>query len=238
MAKNFVQPGRVITFAAPVGGVTTGLGVLMGVTFGVALQTVAAGVNFDCDVQGVWDLVKLNTEVWLQNDKIYWDNANARATNAVAAGLRLIGYATQAAANPTTTGRVRLGGGEGAGLDDDAAPAAASYSTAGNITFTAADILGRTIVRATNGASRTDVLPTAALLVAALPGVRVGDVVDCLIVNGATAAETITLTAGAGGAFDANQPAGARVIPQNGSKTLRIRFTNVTAASEAYVAYM
>jgi hypothetical protein len=49
--------------------------------------------------------------------------------------------------------------------------------------------------------------------------VRVGDVVRCLIVNGADAAEVLTLLVGAGGAFDANQTASSQVIGQNTSKT-------------------
>ena len=87
------------------------------------------------------------------------------------------------------------------------------------------------------GAGRTYTLPTAALLVAAIPGAQVGDVVRCLIVNGSDAAEAITLAEGTGGGFDANQTATSRVIAQNGSKTIAIRLTNVTAASEAYVVY-
>jgi hypothetical protein len=58
-----------------------------------------------------------------------------------------------------------------------------------------------------------------------------------LIVNGADAAETITIGAGTGGAFDANQTAASRLIGQNASKLVRIRFTNVTVSSEAYVVY-
>jgi hypothetical protein len=106
------------------------------------------------------------------------------------------------------------------------------------VTLTAAEILGRVVVADCSGAGRTYTLPTAALLVAAIPGVKVGDVVDCLLVNGSDAAETITVAAGAGGGFDANQTASSRVIPQNTSKLLRIRLTNVTAAAEAYVAYL
>lgn len=114
---------------------------------------------------------------------------------------------------------------------------ATSDATVGARTYTAAEILGGIIVRDTNGAGRTDVLPTAALLVAALPGAAVGDVVECDIINGADAAETLTLSAGSGGAFDTNQTAASRVIGQNASKTIRIRLTNVTASSEAYVVY-
>lgn len=115
---------------------------------------------------------------------------------------------------------------------------ATSDATAGARTYTAAEILGGIIVRDPNGAGRSDVLPTAALLVAAIPGATIGDTIECYIVNGADAAETITIGAGAGGGFDANQTAASRVIPQNTSKMLTIRLTNVTAASEAYVAYL
>lgn len=236
MAKNYVQPGRTVTLTAPTGGVTTGVGILIKDLFMVALRTVAAASTFEGATEGVWDLAKVSTEVWAECDKVYWDQANARCSNVPTAGFPLIGTATAAAANPTSTGKVRLGGSI-ALLEDDSAPAPASYATAGPQTYTAADILGRTIVRDPNGASRSDVLPTAALLVAALPGVQVGDIVDCLIVNGADAAETVTIGAGAGGAFDANQTAASRIIGQNGSKLVRIRFTNVTAAAEAYVVY-
>lgn len=115
-------------------------------------------------------------------------------------------------------------------------PAFTSISTAGAVTFTAAQILSGVIVRDPNGAGRSDVLPTAALLVAALPGVAIGDTIFTHIINGADAAETITLLIGAGGTFDANQTAAAQVIPQFHSKILKIRFTNVTAAAEAYAA--
>lgn len=115
---------------------------------------------------------------------------------------------------------------------------ATSDATAGARTYTAAEILGGIIVRDTNGASRSDVLPTAALLVAAMPGCAVGDTIRCWIINGADAAEVLTIGAGSGGAFDTNQTATSRVIGQNSSKLLHIRLTNVTALSEAYVAYL
>jgi hypothetical protein len=113
-----------------------------------------------------------------------------------------------------------------------------SDATAGARTYTAAEILAGIIVRDPNGASRSDVLPTAALLVAAITRPAVGDVVKCLIVNGADAAETITIGAGTGGGFDTNQTAASRLIGQNASKIIHIRLTNVTAASEAYVVYL
>ncbi len=114
----------------------------------------------------------------------------------------------------------------------------ASINTAGNVTITAAQLLGGTIVRDPNGAGRSDTLDTAANIVAALPNAAVGDIFSCYLVNGADAAETITIAAGAGGTFDANQTAASRVVPQNASKLIVIRLTNVTPASEAYAVCM
>lgn len=236
MAKNYVQPGKTLTLTAPTGGVTTGVGVLIGTTFGIALQTAAAAASFDAAIEGVWDLAKTSAQAWAVGDKIYWDNTNKRADNVATAGFRFIGVAVAVAANPSSTGRVRLEG-RAAIFEDDALAAAASHNDAGGVTLTAAEVLGGIVVADPNGAGRTYTLPTAALLVAAIPGAAVGDIVRCLIVNGADAAEAITLAAGAGGGFDANQTAASRVIGQNTSKLVHIRLTNVTAAAEAYVVY-
>jgi predicted RecA/RadA family phage recombinase len=235
MASNKVAEGGVMTLAVPAGGVTSGVGVLIGSIFLIALQTVAfaATAVFDGAADGIWDLAKTNAQAWNLGDKIFWDNTNKVATT-VANGTRSIGVAVAAAANPSTVGRVRL---DGVMAYIDSAPAPASYATVGPQTYTAADMLGGIIVRDPNGASRSDVLPTAALLVAAIPGVQVGDVVTTLITNGADAAETITIGAGAGGAFDANQTAASRIIGQNSSKIVKVRITNIGAGTEAYVAY-
>ena len=117
------------------------------------------------------------------------------------------------------------------------AGAPTSLATAGAATYTAAQLLSGIIVRDCAGASRTDVLPTAALLVAALPGAAIGDRISFLLINGSDAAETITVTAGTGGAFDANS-LGTEILPQDVSKTVVIRLTGVAAGAEAYVAYL
>ena len=113
-----------------------------------------------------------------------------------------------------------------------------SISTAGNVTITVANLLSGIIVRDPNGAGRTDTLDTAANIVAGVPGrASNGDIVRVWVVNGADAAETITLAAGTGGAFDANQTAASRVIPQNTSKLVNVRITNSAPGAEAYVIY-
>lgn len=107
-----------------------------------------------------------------------------------------------------------------------------TLSTAGAITLTPAQILGGLILRNTNGASRSDVLPTAALLKAAINGVSVGRAFEFVIRNTAGAAETITVVAGTGGTVS-----GTATIAQSNTKRFMVVFTNITAGSEAYTAY-
>ena len=122
------------------------------------------------------------------------------------------------------------------------ATTSASITTAGAVTLTAAQILTGIVKRDPNGASRTDVLPTAALIVAAMAAkygsCKVGDMFDFLVINEADAAETITHTLGAGmtsGVTGGTQVSAA--IAQNATRRYVVRITNVTAAAEACVIY-
>lgn len=241
--KNYVQPGDVLELTAPAGGVLSGKGYLIGDLFGVATMDADAAAKVNFQMTGVVLLAKTSAQVWTEGQPIYYDNANKRADSSGAVG-RLIGHATAAAANPSATGYVKLlggaslGAGAGAGALSGAlvegSAAQTSLATAGNATYTAAQLLSGSIVRDCAGGARTDTLPTAALLVAAIPGAEVGMLVKTYIVNGSDAAEAITLAAGVGGAFDANQTAASRVIGQNTSKLLHCRLTNVGAGTEAY----
>lgn len=239
MANNYIQPGENLDLTAPTGGVTTGVGTLVGRIFSVALATASAAAAFVGRRCGVWKLAKTSAQAWAVGDKVYWDDTNKVASTTLTAGFRFIGLATATAANPSSTGYVLLVPGFAAWLvgQGESAPAAASKATAGAVTLTAAEIVGGIVVADCAGAGRTYTLPTAALLVAAIPGVAVGDIIRCLIINGSDAAETITLAEGTGGGWDTNQTSSSRVIPQNSSKLVAIRITNVTASSEAYVVY-
>jgi len=107
-----------------------------------------------------------------------------------------------------------------------------TITTAGAATYTAAQILGGLLLRDPNGANRSDVTPTAALLVAAIPGAVVGQSFEFQITNTADAAETITVTAGSGATLS-----GTMTIAQNASRRFLVVLTNVTAAAEAYTVY-
>lgn len=112
-----------------------------------------------------------------------------------------------------------------------------SYSvtdaTAGANTWTALEMMAGLLLRDPAGADRSDVTPTAALLVAAYPGVRVGSTFHTDITNTADADEVVTLTAGSGVTLLPS------LITIGRGETVRIitTFTNVTAASEAVTMY-
>lgn len=101
-------------------------------------------------------------------------------------------------------------------------------STAAALTYTAAMLKGGLILRDPNGAGRSDVTPTAALLAAAIPGARAGDSFEFTIRNTADAAETITITAGDGATLS-----GTMTIAQNNTKRFRV----VLASATAYTVY-
>lgn len=239
--QNFVQPGRILSLTAPYARATSGLGALIGGIFGVSMDTVAAAAEGQFETEGVHALLKVGSQAWTAGvTKVAWDDTNKRLTSDLAAGP-LVGIATEDVASGAgdTTGTIKLFGvtKRATAVAVEGSPAPTSVATAGAGTITAAMILSGIYVRDCAGASRIDTLSTAALLVAAVPGAKVGDILKLHVINGSDAAETLTITEGAGGAFDANQTAASRVVPQNTSKTVCIRLTNVTAAAEAYVVY-
>lgn len=115
-------------------------------------------------------------------------------------------------------------------------------ATAGNVTYTAVQLLSGLIVRNGGAGNRTDVFPTAALIVAALAAkygkAVVGMRFSATIVNDTASANTLAFTLGAGmtsGLANGTQVSAA--IAQNASKTFHFRVTNVTPAAEAVVIY-
>lgn len=115
-------------------------------------------------------------------------------------------------------------------------------ATAGVVTYSAAQILRGILARDPNGASRVDVFPTAALLVAALAAkygaAQVGMRLEFTLCNNADAAETITVTLGAG--MTSAITGGTQVsaaLAQNATRRYMFVVTNVTAAAEAITVF-
>lgn len=97
-------------------------------------------------------------------------------------------------------------------------------TTASAVTYTAEEFTSGLILRDPNGAGRSDVTPTAALLFAELGDPEVNSAFEITIRNTADAAETITMTAGTGVTLS-----GTMTIAQNNSKTFIGVFTSPTA---------
>lgn len=105
---------------------------------------------------------------------------------------------------------------------------ASTITTADVATYTAAQLLGGLILRDPAGGARSDVTPTAALIIAAITQAGVGNSFEFTIRNTADAAETITVTAGTGVTLS-----GTMTIAQNNSK----RFLCVVTASTTVTIY-
>lgn len=106
--KNFIQPGHVMTVTAPVDVVSGDL-VIVGLLIGIAAYSAAAGTDVEIKMGGVYDLPKTSAQGWAQGAAVYWDAAAKVATTTAAANAK-IGAAALVAANPSSTGRVRLNG--------------------------------------------------------------------------------------------------------------------------------
>jgi len=106
-------------------------------------------------------------------------------------------------------------------------------NTASDQTYTAAQIIAGMILRDPNGGARSDTLPTAANIVAAIPGAVVGTGFEFTIRNTADASETITVaTPGAPVTLS-----GTMTIAQNNSKRFLVLLTNVSSGTEAVTVY-
>ena len=106
-------------------------------------------------------------------------------------------------------------------------------NTAGPVTYTPAQIMGGYIRRDPNGGPRTDLFPSAAAFLAAVPGAFVGQFWDVVFQNdGDTAGETITWSAAVGSGVTI---VGTTTAIINNSRRYTIFFTAI-GSSPAYTA--
>ncbi len=107
MATTFIQPGKVITVAAPA-NVASGALVVVGSIVGVAMHSALQDAPVEIATEGVFELPKVSAQAWATVGlPIYI--ASGEATSTAATNL-LIGVNVAVAANPSATGTVRLNG--------------------------------------------------------------------------------------------------------------------------------
>ena len=106
--KTYVAPGKSITVTAPSGGVTSGQGVLIGTLFGIAQVDAVAGADVEILTEGVVEIGKTSALQIDVGDRVFWDATN-KVVNKTATAQVCVGVAVSAAANPSSTVRIRLG---------------------------------------------------------------------------------------------------------------------------------
>ncbi|MRN66551.1 capsid cement protein [Brucella sp. 10RB9213] len=104
--KNYIQPGDTVTVPAPA-DVKSGDLVVVGDLFGIAQFSAKAGEDVEIATKGVFALPKVSAQAWAVGAKVYYVAADKNISTA-ASGNTFIGHATEAAANPSDFGAVRL----------------------------------------------------------------------------------------------------------------------------------
>jgi predicted RecA/RadA family phage recombinase len=95
--KTFVQPGKVLTMTAPAAGVTSGTPYKDGEWFGVPTTTAAVGVEYELQVEGVFDMPK-DTSVFTAGQPVYWDATNEQLTDLAGGTGAPVAVTTESAA--------------------------------------------------------------------------------------------------------------------------------------------
>lgn len=117
--RTYVQPGSILDLTVPAGGVVSGVALKIGNFIVVpqctvtAAEVTAAGagvLKFAGKLDGVFELTKISAQAWAEGDIIYFNTTSGFMTNVSATGVFRVGAATEAAANPTSVGRVRFDG--------------------------------------------------------------------------------------------------------------------------------
>lgn len=108
--KNFQGPGDVVDFVAPVGGVTAGVGYVIGNDFLVATTTASAGAIVAGAKKGVFRLPKHTSDAVTGKQIAYWDNTAKLVRAASASGRYIIGTVSVAQGASDTYVDVELNG--------------------------------------------------------------------------------------------------------------------------------
>lgn len=111
MARNFVQEGDTLTLIAPSGGVTAGVGYVIGSLFVVALTSAAEGARFDAATEGVFTMTKAaagSGKAFTAGEAIFWDNGSNKRWDKTSTGFFQIGVAVEAADSTATTVKVQI----------------------------------------------------------------------------------------------------------------------------------
>jgi predicted RecA/RadA family phage recombinase len=105
---NFIQTGEVLSLT-PSAAVDSGVGYLFGAgLFGVATNDVASGDAGEFITEGVVEIAKTSALAISVGDRVFWDATNS-VVNKTSTAQVCVGVAVEAAANPSSTVKIKLG---------------------------------------------------------------------------------------------------------------------------------
>lgn len=107
--KTFIQPGDVVTVAAPA-NVLSGAMVRIASLVGVATHGALSGQPVEIAISGMFTLPKVAAQAWTVGIPVFLVPGSGLVTSVAGTGNLFIGVAMAAAADPTPTGVVRLNG--------------------------------------------------------------------------------------------------------------------------------
>lgn len=105
--KTMISSGEVLNFTAPAGGTVSGVGLLIGKLFLIAVTTNAQGDTVAGQARGVFDHPAegaVSGQAWAVGDDVYWDATNKRLTKTATDNTK-VGVAVAAKTTAATTGR-------------------------------------------------------------------------------------------------------------------------------------
>lgn len=104
--RNYLGDGNLVTLTTSA-AIATGAGLLSGGFFGITCAPAGAGQSVECLRQGEFTVTKNSAEAWAVGDTIYWNNTTKVFTIA-SSGNTQVGFATEIAANPSSSGVLLL----------------------------------------------------------------------------------------------------------------------------------
>ncbi len=200
MSTTYVQPGDVLEFTAPTGGVTAGTAVLIGGILVIPTATVAQTLPFRGHITGVHSHAKAASEAWAEGQIVYWDAA-ASVFTTVGASNDAVGVAAEAVASGVgdVIGKVRLNGaaalsGPVTVANSAVAPALLDAGTPVVIALTFADAATATYVYENEG--KLEIIDAVAIKDAAGAAntIQITDIADAAITDAMAFAVDKTVT--------------------------------------------
>ena len=104
--KNYIQPGKVITVAAPA-DVLSGAGVMIANIFGVAAFDALSGIAVEISTEGVFEMPKLTANAFTVGQLVNWNNSTKEFQTATST-LDACAVVVEAASGSVSVAKVKL----------------------------------------------------------------------------------------------------------------------------------